>query len=71
MSTRQRISKSVANDTSNSKEEEEIKVKDSKGYWFSKNPSKNWAEKFFLAYTVYWIFLFAIVVGTKLYEVIK
>ena len=26
-----------------------------RGYWFSKNPSKAWGEKFFLLYTPYWM----------------
>ncbi len=25
------------------------------GYWFSRNPSKAWAEKFFLLYSLYWM----------------
>ena len=25
------------------------------GHWFSRNPSKVWGEKFFLAYSVWWM----------------
>ena len=40
-------------------------------YWLSKNPSKRWAEIFFLVYSVYWISVFGAVVVLKLYEVLK
>lgn len=35
-----------------------------KGYWFSKNPSKAWGEKFFLVYSPIWILIMALTVIT-------
>jgi len=36
--------------------------------WLSLNPSKRWAEIFFLNQSILWISVFILVVGTKVYE---
>eukprot|EP01119_Soliformovum_irregulare_P003327 TRINITY_DN1372_c0_g3_i1.p1 TRINITY_DN1372_c0_g3~~TRINITY_DN1372_c0_g3_i1.p1 ORF type:complete len:306 (-),score=69.50 TRINITY_DN1372_c0_g3_i1:35-928(-) len=46
---------------------EEKKIRGSES-WFSENPSKRWAEIFFLKWSVVWISIFVVVVGTKMYE---
>jgi cycloeucalenol cycloisomerase len=35
--------------------------------WWAASPSKQWGERFFLAYSVYWISLFGSVVVTRVY----
>jgi len=42
-----------------------------KSYWFSKNPSKNWGEKFFLWYSPVWISFFGLVVVTETYHAFR
>jgi cycloeucalenol cycloisomerase len=42
----------------------EASVSSGKGYWFSKNPSKAWGEKFFLAFVPFFIIYNAIIVQT-------
>ena len=34
------------------------------GHWFSRNPSKAWGEKFFLAYTPFWIAAMGVLMAT-------
>ncbi|KYQ90318.1 Cycloeucalenol cycloisomerase [Tieghemostelium lacteum] len=38
------------------------------GYWFSKIPSKRWAEKFFLLYSPVWMTIFSLIVATETYK---
>jgi len=43
--------------------------KETSGYWFSKIPSKNWSEKFFLYWSLVWITVFSLIVATEAYKV--
>src|SRR3990172_4096308 len=38
------------------------------GYWFSRNPSKAWGEKFFLIYSPIWIAAVAFIQHSSMYK---
>ncbi len=68
MTTRRRSTR----EEQQTKEESPERVKENKGgHWFSTNPSKQWGEKFYLFYSIFWIGLFGAVVFFEFYKVLS